>query len=374
MSQYFKRDEKGNKRGFTLVELLVVIAIIGILIGLLLPAVQAAREAARRMQCTNNLKQLGLAFHNYADAYGALPSLRAWKPGVCNDPDYPFWSGLVSILPYVEQSAGYQEIFQATGRDPDGKSVPVLATLSVPSFQCPSDGNSSQLNDQDGYPCYRTNYTLCMADVVLNNAAYDFYKSVVDENHYSRGQIQNRAPFIAVTWKKLAGFVDGTSNTIIASETVTCATTSATPSANLKGGVAYAAIYGGSSDIVPSACLAERSGPNSLLHPSRSFRGARFADGRPMMTGCNLVLPPNSPSCTRNQNDLNYWMFLSPTSNHAGGVNCVLGDGSVRFVSDTVDCGSLSGTYKPREYFSGKSPFGVWGAMGTISGGETVNL
>ena len=68
------------------------------------------------------------------------------------------------------------------------------------------------------------------------------------------------------------------------------------------------------------------------------------------------------------------WMFLSANSNHSGGVNCVMTDGSVRFVSETVDCGSLSGTHKPREYFSKASPFGVWGALGTISGGETKSL
>ena len=361
-----------RKRGFTLVELLVVIAIIGILIGLLLPAVQAAREAARRMQCSNNLKQLGLAFQNYHDVNGAFPTLRGWKPG--NSQNYIFWSGLISILPFVEQNAGYQEICASTGRDPDSNAVPVLKDLSVPTFQCPSDGLSKQQNDQTGYLAYRTNYMLCMADVVLNNGAYDFLSSNPDVNHYSVGQIQGRGMFVAVTWHKMASVIDGTSNTVAASETVTSPTSSANPGDQLKGGMAYTAIYGGASDIVPSACLAERKGANNLHHPSRSFRGLRFSDGRPMMTGFNTVLPPNSPSCTRNRNDLNYWAFYSATSNHSGGVNCVLVDGSVRFVSDTVDCGSLSGSYKPREYFSTNSPFGVWGAMGSLNGGETRAL
>ncbi len=363
-----------GRRAFTLVELLVVIAIIGILIGLLLPAVQAAREAARRMQCSNNLKQLGLAIQNYHDVHNAFPTLRGWKPGQADRADYPFWSGLVSILAYLEQNAGYDEIFNAVGSDPDSKGFPVLKTLSVPGFQCPSDGMSGELNDQAGYECYRTNYMLCMADVVLNNAAYDFHKPNMDVNHYSKGQIQNRAMFVAVTWRRISGVTDGTSNTVALSETVTSPTTAAPGSNALRGGVSVAAIYGGASDIVPSACLATRSGPNEISKPSRSFRGARFADGRPMMTGFNTVLPPNSPSCTRNQNDLNYWMFLSANSNHSGGVNCVMTDGSVRFVSETVDCGSLSGTHKPREYFSKASPFGVWGALGTTSGGETTSL
>jgi len=128
-----------RKVGFTLVELLVVIAIIGILVGLLLPAVQAAREAARRMQCSNNMKQLGLAFHNYESAYKSFPA--AWYAGA-PAPPYNLQSGLVGLLPYMEQTALYSlydtRVSPANERGPIGiANVAVISTV-LPMFICPS--------------------------------------------------------------------------------------------------------------------------------------------------------------------------------------------------------------------------------------------
>ncbi|MBA2115568.1 DUF1559 domain-containing protein [Bremerella alba] len=122
-----------SQPGFTLVELLVVIAIIGVLIALLLPAVQQAREAARRMQCTNNLKQLALAVHNYHDTFKVIPPCEIWKSGRTTH-----WGATSLLLPFVEQSALHEQL------NPQGNGLPTVATeplLATPidAFMCPSD-------------------------------------------------------------------------------------------------------------------------------------------------------------------------------------------------------------------------------------------
>jgi prepilin-type N-terminal cleavage/methylation domain-containing protein/prepilin-type processing-associated H-X9-DG protein len=123
-----------RRSGFTLVELLVVIAIIGILVGLLLPAVQAAREAARRMECSNNLKQIGLALQNYHDANGSFPASAEWGPGrpPYTLPYHHTW--LTAILPYIEQ----QPLYDQTDFRLPAWGQPITSTL-VPFLECPSD-------------------------------------------------------------------------------------------------------------------------------------------------------------------------------------------------------------------------------------------
>ena len=124
--------------GFTLVELLVVIAIIGILVALLLPAIQAAREAARRTQCTNNLKQLALAMHNYSDTHRCIP------PGVLAQKPFPYRnaSWLARLMPHIEQTAAYDQFTfnetDWTGQDAADRNAWIKAELRVPTFNCPS--------------------------------------------------------------------------------------------------------------------------------------------------------------------------------------------------------------------------------------------
>ena len=130
-----------KRRGFTLVELLVVIAIIGILVGLLLPAVQAAREAARRMQCGNNLKQMGLAFHNYADANKRFPPGNITDGPCCGTLSHTVWS--VAILPYVEQSALDARYNQQLPLEDVANTF--VRTQKMPSYNCPSDPIAGQL-------------------------------------------------------------------------------------------------------------------------------------------------------------------------------------------------------------------------------------
>jgi prepilin-type processing-associated H-X9-DG protein len=360
-----------------LVELLVVIAIIGVLIALLLPAVQAAREAARRMQCSNNMKQLGIGLHNYHDVFGAFPAQNSYLRGGTE------WGALFQVLPFVEQQSAYDAIKTSPGSSgtivanpgTDLASIVFLGEFSVPSFCCPSDPTARQKNTQPGPngPIYKTSMRLSTADIVLNNVDNGNW------GHFTEGQWRARAPFIRFTWHSTASFLDGTSNTIMASESVTSNEWSS--DRTIKGGIAYeTAIYGGSNDIDPAKCLAVRdTGDPNLIKTSkydttdttrRSWRGGRIIDARPAMTGFNTVLPPNSPNCYRD--GVSSWGFYSVSSQHTGGVNSVFADGSCRFISETINCGNLNAKYKPREYFNAASPFGIWGAVGSLNGGETA--
>ena len=131
-----------ERKGFTLVELLVVIAIIGILVGLLLPAVQAAREAARRMQCGNNLKQIGLAMHNYADVNKRFPPGNITDGDCCSTPSFTVWS--VSILPYLEQANLHGNVYNPN-LPIEHASNSFLRQTKLPTYNCPSDPVAGQL-------------------------------------------------------------------------------------------------------------------------------------------------------------------------------------------------------------------------------------
>ena len=360
-------------KGFTLVELLVVIAIIGILIALLLPAVQAAREAARRMQCSNNMKQFGLALHNYHDAMKTLPSLKCWNQ------NNNIWSGLFRLLPFLEQGAAYEAVVsesaQSSSPGPDPVGAPSIGKIRVPTLCCPSDGESMTINDQAGYECYKTSIMMSVGDVINNNNdPYTF--DIADV--YTQGVMRTRGLFFPWAWKGLESITDGTSNTIAASESVVTTTTSSTtPNNMVKGGnVSESTIWnGGTNAIVPSACMSKRNSTHTnmlsgTLH--RSFRGARIFDGRASMIAFTTALPPNSPSCL--YTDINRLGFFPPSSNHTGGVNSVYADGSVHFISETIHSGDLSLDYRPIVYYSGESPFGVWGALGSLRGGESKTL
>ena len=378
-----------SRRGFTLVELLVVIAIIGILIGLLLPAVQAAREAARRMQCTNNMKQFALAVHNFVDANGTLPSQAAWGNGVKTGR----FGVHYQLLPYIEQAQLKQAIDSPSGPtqpwlpSADGSTAWQIRTTKVTTFLCPSDPQGGQLvklggaHNHDGRP---TNIVYSMADCVArldsggDNDCAMFYTSsggntVQKPQARGTGDCTHRSLFFYAMRQPLEFCIDGTSNTILCSEA--CA--GEWSHEKIRGSCCYYADFDAGTWVArPSLCMNTRNAnkPDEYNKPNVPHpRCGNWLDRLPILTAFTTVMPPNAPSCMKYNREQGQVELLSATSYHSGGVNAGLLDGSVRFISETVDTNGLA-DIKTGVNLQGKSPLGVWGALGSPNGGETVSL
>lgn len=329
-----------RRAAFTLIELLVVIAIIAILVALLLPAVQQAREAARRSSCKNNLKQLGLALHNYHDTHGTFPY---GKGGPDRASQRHSW--YVTLLPFFEQAALADQLpgLDDSQIDPWNTwwrdSVPEIAVIN-----CPSDVVGFESDRHRG----RSNYVACTGD------------DQTTETASPTGMFGYRSS------TRFRDIVDGTSNTLMLSEctrptdthsfgrvanisTVDRATCWATIDSSRPGYFLTTTDYAGA------------GGPPTHLNDGRA-RGVRFGDGKAMNTGFNTVLAPNQPSCANGQDPGNG--IFSAMSRHQGGVQVVMADGSTRFVSENIDTTDQSG--------SGGSASGLWGALATKGGSEVL--
>lgn len=319
--------------GFTLVELLVVIAIIGILIALLLPAVQAAREAARRSQCTNNIKQLALAMHNYHDVYKIFP--RSGYGG--NDAGRP-WNGWerfganVPILPFVEQKAlADQFIYDSTKAWSWYYNNPMQ--VKVQAFLCPSALPYRAVNNTAGWNGPGSNYAWCSGSSV--------YTAWGANAGSFNGMFQVRIE------RQMAEVTDGLSQTAMVSEIL---------SGDGNSSVAkypYDVFYAQGGDSVYSAVVDKNFATAAELttigqacqNPAgeRSNGGTLWAWYPHAQVMFNTAAPPNwqYPSCGGNccpggAHDWG-WGVIPPRSLHPGGVNVGLGDGSVKFVSSTID-------------------------------------
>ena len=295
-----------RKKGFTLIELLVVIAIIAVLIGLLLPAVQKVREAASRIKCSNNLKQLGLALHNYEGANKTFPQARNPYPLV--------HSGLSRLLPFVEQE-NLQRLCDYT-TPPTSPTNVTASQTKVPMFLCPSDSISGQV---PGYPDFGTNY-------VANNGSGTVGYGLIA----SGDGIFTQSPI------KVADVADGLSNTVAMSESVmgTGTVPIGIPTDRRTIATSVLEVPGGT-DPTPATC-------GSAAGAWSAKRGAKWIDGHYGNSLYNHYYTPN-PNTWDCGNGSHNKGLSTARSWHAGGVNVLLLDGSVRFVRDSIDLATWRG-------------------------------
>lgn len=352
-----------KRRAFTLIELLVVIAIIAILVALLLPAVQQAREAARRTECKNKLKQLGIALHNYHDVYRCLPMASGRQGG----PGGRRQSGFVGMLPYIDQAPLFELIktgglnasvngktayhgFSFVPWDNNHKAV----RAQLPALKCPSDSISTEQ-----LPRGKTSYMFSRGDTSWDN----------NPGWNGNGGRGIRGVFLGGhdngnSYRRTLGdIIDGTSNTVAMGERIL----------GKRGGnsISLGAIGVGTPQSQyrqdASIALTRVNQLGVYNGNTRRWAGTRWMDGCPSFTGMTTIVGPNKPSLTQGNWDCHDGIF-DPTSHHVGGAQVVLADGAVRFISDSIDTGNLASPSPQR----GPSPYGIWGALGSIDGGDTV--
>ena len=331
---------KVAKRGFTLVEILVVIAIIGILVALLLPAIQAAREAARRSQCQNNLKQLGLAVLNFESIGRRLPPSAEIDRSVNATGNNGSWGVHGRILPFLEEGALYREVKLDVAWD-DQQAV---SGLKIATFACPTDDPASEVRDPGG------------GKSLLYSTTYGFNMGTwfVYDPRTNRG---GDGCFFPNSRLRLSQITDGTSHTLMVAE--------------VKGWTHYTRNGGPSSTVIPTTVEEARaivaSGPDY-----KNTGHTEWPDGRVHHTGFTATFPPNTvvPYVRNGETldaDYNSWQegknggtgqptyaIVTARSYHAGGVNVTLMDGSVQFFADATDQQA-------------------WRGMATRDGGEIQN-
>lgn len=330
-----------RQRGFTLIELLVVIAIIAILIALLLPAIQQAREAARRTHCKNNLKQIGLALHNYLDVHSAFPPSYCVVPGVTTTVGGQ-WSAFARILPYLEQ-ANLQNLINWNVNYSTQVNV---AITRVPAYLCPSDPNDVvRVNPSTGVP---RDYP---ASYVMNFGTWKIY----DPQTGSGGD----GAFFPNSKMRAANFTDGMSNTLCASEA--------------KAFTPYLRNTADPGPVAPASpsFAAGLTGDGCCIGPSLQLNTGHteWADGLCQQSGFTTTFGPNAKiphTVGGREYNIDYvswregttatritYAALPARSYHTGMVHALLMDGSVRSISENID-------------------LRTWQSLGTRDGGEVI--
>ncbi len=350
---------RSRRRGFTLIELLVVIAIIAVLIALLLPAVQAAREAARRIQCTNNLKQLSLAANNYESSTGAFP------PGSCSANDYfkgsqPYYvasfSAFVRMLPYTEQSALYNAVnFSLTAHNMANITV---AGISLSALLCPSDTWTPQyISSSTPSANFSGNYD----PVPTTNIYLQYFTSYAGN--------QGTFPGSWYTGKSNAAFYTQQNGTIFNDSNIKIA--------SITDGTSNTFLFGERS----KALLAKYS-------PSYANSDSAWNQGNYYDTMFTTLYPPNVGTSSSGIKNFTYYYPTTVTSFHPGGANMSFCDGSVRFIKSTINSWSFSAgladsygdsmpngvTLTNSVYATDQTcQFGVFQALSTRAGSEVIS-
>ena len=294
-----------NARGFTLVELLVVIAIIGILVAMLLPAVQAAREAARRMQCLNNLKQVGLAILNFESDHGRLPI--GWIDERDVNGSVKETVVLAQILPFLEEG-NVEELFDDDHRFINNVNRP--AVMHIPAYECPSDDASER--DLLGFA--RSNYAVCWGSktMLIDSLGTSLTPNVGNP----AANFDNNGVFRAVEARRIRHIIDGTSHTAMVSE-----------------------LCGGIDDVLPpnwdtrglwvwpnmgGSCYTHWTTPNSSV-------------GDNMYPGECSHHPERNLPCSSSPVRIMDQHYAAARSRHPGGVHLAFADGHVAFIDETID-------------------------------------
>jgi len=367
-----------DRRGFTLIELLVVISIIGVLVSLLLPAVQSAREAARRAQCVNNLKQMGLAFHNYENTNGAFPMTTILVPTPSGAPGtWSFqssWSAFARSAPFLDQGNFFNAInFNLTYSAPSNITV---STTPLPFLYCPSDGGSKIDDSSLGGTFFATtSYGVCEGDWYVFSINWGTPNSVGPMNRSLFGPNYSRS---------VAMVKDGLSNTLMASEGLighaqmrSCLATPTNPSDSTTGtwSPTNVPLPGPASAAALTQVISGCGTATGKIKAGGPVGHTRWCNGGVYYSGFTTAMGPNSTvkaksratgasnagaivamdwdSTDENDGGPTY-MSLSASSAHPGGVNSLFADGSVRYIKDSIN------------------PI-TWRAVGSIAGGEVIS-
>jgi len=380
-----------NGSGFTLVELHVVIAIIGMLIALLLSAVQAAREAARRVQCNNNLRQLTLTIHSFHDVHNRFPAMVADS---IIPPNVRRCGYLPLLLPYMEQLALY-DLIVGTYSEVDVRRAYVnpASHVALNSLLCPSDGADRFINIPNRSIHIPTNYRACRADLQgIDIAGQGWVNAPVPWAPWTTQYNMPRSWLRAYQFSGGFGIVtSGTSNTIAFSEGLLGRVGRGPIGGTYRDAIAWGIPV--NYDEIPQNCLIVRGNNRQFLDPSQVISDAHILGRRAWDHFSDFVafyslLPPNSPNCHYDPDQSSgTWhtkALVSASSNHPGGVNVSFLDGSVRFVSNTINVENLhrrvltqSPIDNPPEFpydEDGRFSYGVWAELGAINSREAVSL